>query len=267
MSYQNIDTSIHDGEPIELYEFVRGVDVTRMNTGAQDIVDGPFVYRSSPVRRSKTRQGEDPHKDSIKLTLPRGDNFAREYVAEVFEQTTTLTIRRMHRSMTPSEAVVVWKGRIVDTEATGETITITCESVFTSLRRLGLRERFETICRLRLYGERCKANQPSYRVDAEISHHDNYTVLSMMGIGGHENGWFTGGVLEYAGLRRFIIRHEADVVVLSRRFFSIVAGVEVALYPGCDKSLDTCRNKFDNVDNFGGFPWIPNKDPFRSPVA
>lgn len=31
-------------------------------------------------------------------------------------------------------------------------------------------------------------------------------------------------------------------------------------FPGCDKSLATCIAKFDNVDNYGGFPSIPGTD-------
>jgi hypothetical protein len=36
----------------------------------------------------------------------------------------------------------------------------------------------------------------------------------------------------------------------------------VNLYPGCNKSMDHCINRFDNILNYGGFPWIPGKNPF-----
>ena len=36
----------------------------------------------------------------------------------------------------------------------------------------------------------------------------------------------------------------------------------VTLYPGCTKSRAVCKNKFDNLNNYGGFPWIPTKNPF-----
>jgi hypothetical protein len=34
------------------------------------------------------------------------------------------------------------------------------------------------------------------------------------------------------------------------------------MYAGCDHLLATCRDRFSNVANFGGFPWIPQKNPF-----
>ena len=38
--------------------------------------------------------------------------------------------------------------------------------------------------------------------------------------------------------------------------------------PGCDKSPETCANKFDNFINFGGFPHVPGEDQyFKTPNA
>jgi uncharacterized phage protein (TIGR02218 family) len=51
----------------------------------------------------------------------------------------------------------------------------------------------------------------------------------------------------------------------------ILPGDRVRLEPGCDKRLETCREKFDNLLNFRGFPDIPGEDwlvsyPVRSGV-
>jgi uncharacterized phage protein (TIGR02218 family) len=40
----------------------------------------------------------------------------------------------------------------------------------------------------------------------------------------------------------------------------IEVGDTFSITAGCDKSFDTCRNRFDNVLNFGGFPHIPGND-------
>jgi uncharacterized phage protein (TIGR02218 family) len=29
---------------------------------------------------------------------------------------------------------------------------------------------------------------------------------------------------------------------------------------GCDKTHTTCKNKFDNINRFRGFPWIPKPE-------
>lgn len=269
MTYQSKESSIDSGEPIELYEFVRGVETYRFNSGVEDIISGPFVYTGSPIKRTRARQAEDPHKDSIKITWPRGDLFARDYIATVFEKVTTVTIKRVHRGVSVNEFRVVWKGRVQNTDVSGEQITMECESVFTSLMRLGLRSQFESVCRHALYSAQCRANMPAQRVDAEVSTHSYQTTITMVAgvIDIYEDGFFRGGILEYGGLRRFITRHNGNTLVLSRRFSPIVIGAQVAVYPGCGKTMQICQAKFNNIDNFGGFPWIPGIDPFTSKIA
>jgi uncharacterized phage protein (TIGR02218 family) len=39
-----------------------------------------------------------------------------------------------------------------------------------------------------------------------------------------------------------------------------VPGDRCRIEAGCDKKLSTCREKFDNILNFLGFPHIPGED-------
>jgi uncharacterized phage protein (TIGR02218 family) len=40
----------------------------------------------------------------------------------------------------------------------------------------------------------------------------------------------------------------------------IAVGDGFSVVAGCDKRLETCRNRFGNVANFRGFPHIPGQD-------
>ena len=42
--------------------------------------------------------------------------------------------------------------------------------------------------------------------------------------------------------------------------FSITVGDAFDVYPGCDKRIQTCKAKFDNVPNFRGEPNLPGQD-------
>ena len=41
-------------------------------------------------------------------------------------------------------------------------------------------------------------------------------------------------------------------------------GQTVDVFAGCDHSLAICESKFANVINYGGFPFVPIKNPFNS---
>jgi uncharacterized phage protein (TIGR02218 family) len=41
---------------------------------------------------------------------------------------------------------------------------------------------------------------------------------------------------------------------------TVEAGDLIRLEAGCDKRVETCRQKFANLMNFRGFPFVPGED-------
>jgi len=71
---------------------------------------------------------------------------------------------------------------------------------------------------------------------------------------------------------RFIASHSSGTLTLMQASNSLSAAIEggpqsVTLYPGCSHTIADCRDKFNNLVNFGGFPWIPSKNPFNNSVT
>jgi uncharacterized phage protein (TIGR02218 family) len=54
--------------------------------------------------------------------------------------------------------------------------------------------------------------------------------------------------------------NQADLYLQERSPHPLTVGMNLTLYPGCDKTLATCKAKFNNVINFQGEPWIPGGD-------
>lgn len=121
-----------------------------------------------------------------------------------------------------------------------------------------------------LYGGACGASPITHRVQGAVSGVSGaaITVPSAAGFAtGHFAGgyatWQAGGLTE----KRMIVAHAGDLVTLSAVPPGLSAGAAVMLYPGCDHTLVTCEAKFANSANFGGFPFIPTKNPFGgSPI-
>ncbi|WP_303678184.1 phage BR0599 family protein [Ralstonia mannitolilytica] len=74
--------------------------------------------------------------------------------------------------------------------------------------------------------------------------------------------WFVGGRLMSAGAQRMIVASSGGAVTLSAPIPGLKAGDAFEAYPGCDHTLTTCAAKFGNQLNYGGFPFIPVKNPF-----
>ena len=107
-------------------------------------------------------------------------------------------------------------------------------------------------------------------VDGVATNH----TFSASGLDGYQDGWFTGGKVTWltgdnAGAImeiKFHVNNGAEVSfdLWETMPFDIVVGDTFDVTAGCDKSLATCRDRFNNVPNFRGFPYIPGNDAVTS---
>jgi len=86
------------------------------------------------------------------------------------------------------------------------------------------------------------------------------------------DGWFAGGVLTWetgSNVGRSIevkawTQATGQVELFLPMGYAIKPGDLFRIHPGCDKRLDTCSDRFANVLNFRGEPYLPGADSFMS---
>ena len=132
----------------------------------------------------------------------------------------------------------------------------------------------------RAYLRQCSANLGDTRcgvrlgsgfvAEVAVVRSDDRRVLYFNGLGEFAAQWFKGGEAiwldgENRG-QRFSVRDDrqegaARVIALGNATRRPVAvGDRVKLVVGCDKKVETCRARFNNIANYQGFPFIPGED-------
>lgn len=267
MTYEAAETSADQGRPVELYTFARGATLWRYTSADRDQVVGGDTYTRQVIQRSRIEQGSEMNRSGLKLTVPRDFPIAELYRVAPPGDVVAMTLRRLHLSDADGELATLWTGRVVNVawsqDATQATITL--EPVYTSLRRTGLRRMYGKLCPHVLYGPACKVNPAAFAVEGALTA-VGATTIAATAWGAKPVGWFDGGYIEWAEgggtERRFIVAHTGSTLTLDRRAPGLEVGAAVTAYPGCDHTLQTCHDKFDNVLNYGGTPFIPQKNPF-----
>jgi uncharacterized phage protein (TIGR02218 family) len=260
--------------PVELYRFTIDASVWTWTSGDQSIDYNGETYTPEPIGRSAMEQGQEINRANIKVTVPRTNAIAVLYLTTIPDWPASLTIYRQ----IGATILAYWKGRIAGASATGSEVTLECESAFSSLRRTGLRARYQTKCRHALYHRGCGLNIDDWKTSGTIDTHDG-TELIIPEAAALANGYFTNGIVrDPNGLMRWISRHNGSTLMLTRPFQNMDAdiaaagyglsygkfygGYGVTLHPGCDRTKETCKDRFNNIENHGGFPWIPGRNPF-----
>jgi len=80
---------------------------------------------------------------------------------------------------------------------------------------------------------------------------------------GQVDGYFTGGLVNASGSFGYIESQTGDDLVLKLVPQDLTVSSSVQIAPGCALNVQVCQNKFNNVDNFGGYPYSPNENIFK----
>jgi uncharacterized phage protein (TIGR02218 family) len=280
MTYTTIESSTAEGRPYYLYQFVEGDQVWRFTSRATDWTsaasEGDAIeWEAAAISHGDVVQTSEIERGRLELTWPISNPFARRFLAPLGNTPVTLTIFRGHEQVL-GETVAHWKGRVVGAEIEGVRILLNCESVFSTLRRAGVRAKYQRLCRHALYGRGCGLDIGFHWQTGTVTATSG-NALTIPEAAGQPDGCFRGGVLRFGAQLGFITGHVGTTLTLSRPMPELAAALAAPevdpetgdplplvadIAPGCDLRASTCADKFGNLANFGGFPEIPGRNPF-----
>jgi uncharacterized phage protein (TIGR02218 family) len=273
VTYSAFETSVEGSRPIELYRFVVGSDTYEYTSATDEVTVGGLTYKPRAIKRSRIGQGPEDRKSLLEVELPAADILPSRYMAVVPGRTAELTLQRVQRSDFPGpEVVTLFKGKVqsVGFSSNGKLAKIAVAPEVAATARSIPKFGFQSLCNHFVYDDRCQVDDtdPAYRLSNAAVASVTSATITVPGALAFPNGWFTGGFVEALGGddSRLILAHDGDELTLLLPFPFNVDGQLVTLLAGCAHDLATCDSKFSNVINFGGFAFVPWKNPFETGV-
>lgn len=269
MTYDDQESSTYLGQPQELYEFRNGELVWRFTSSDEAVVYLGEKFTPESIDRPPISESQEINKLALKLSVPSINPVAAMYQFYPPTSVTSVTIFRGHRG--GEDTIVLWMGRILNVEILGESSEILCEPISTSIRRLGLRKYYQRQCPHALYGPSCGVNKESHKSTFVVSGRTGLTI-NVTGLLSVDQ--FAGGMVSWesaAGTQwRFVTGNTSNSLQINFPVLpdddkygrGLPVGSTLSVYPGCQHTLTDCINKFNNLPNYGGFPFIPMLNPF-----
>ncbi len=277
MSYSTPESSVDEGQPYFLYLLDNGVLPVRLTSDPVSIFSDPESLGSdqewlpSPIAHADIEQTGNIEKNSVELTFPLSDVYAKTLLTPDFN-ITTVTVWRGHHTDLSGELRVVWKGRVVDAKSGKQNIKVSVESIFTSMRRPGCRARYQRSCRHVLYFPGCNLDIDDFKVSGTVSAISGL-ALTVAAAALQVDGFYKSGVVLFNGLYGWVESHVGSTLTLIGPIDGLADYVDehgsapVDIAPGCDLSKATCNDKFNNGLNHGGFPNLPDNNPFSESIV
>lgn len=254
----------------ELYVFSLGPLRFNYTSADHDIVINSVTFLST-FALSRTSLGQSTEVLKSNLQISMGGDCDVALLFRVQPPSTMVTVK-LYQLVDDDPSVlpgIVWMGRITQAEWANNTCTLTADPSYSALQRMGLRRCWQLSCPHALYGNECGALPANFQTNGVVAGVVNGVNLAIGAAGNQINGYFNGGYVEYENEsavvdRRMIVGHTGGVITIDRQFAAFPANAVVAVFPGCGHHMTDCGNKFKNLLNYGGTPYIPNLNPFGS---
>ncbi len=236
------------------------------------------VYTPEAITRSGPEVSSEYKKANLTLEMPAAAAVCSRYRIYVPATTTWLRIFRGHRDavtgvLDPALTQAYWVGRVRDVRFKGAEAEVLCDPLDAMLDRICLRYQYQTGCNHALYGTQCGIDRNLFMMPATVTAiSDSDITISAAALNvSPTNGvnWFlVGEVVAQDGDRRMILAQTSLTATTAKvsvglPMENLKIGDVVNLYAGCDRSIKTCRTKFNNALRNGGFSKIPGTNVFQ----
>lgn len=273
MTFAPIETSREGGNLLELYTFTFGTVISRFTSYNRDIVFAGITWTATQISHTPLQASVEDAINDIKIIVPIDNEIAVQYIPNVPGRVGSITIDRAHADDPAEERVRVFDGFIAQAGNDGDLeATLTCKPATSIFKRTGPRITYQALCNHVLYDARCKilrTGDPAGEFTLTgnvISASGN--DIDVVGVTAAGAGFFNGGFVKTPSGgdddARLILASSGDTLTLLLPFSVDVLGTDVDVFAGCTHDLAICLSKFDNVINYGGFPYVPRKNPFNS---
>ena len=243
-----------------LFRFVEGVTVYTLTSSNRAVTYESEVYTPVAIGlESDIESKQETDRATLDIGITLNSIMAKRWIDPNFSEIVKLTIYQQDGAVT----TVIWSGTLFNTKVTKSTITMTFDDGVGDTRFGSNSPILQVTCPYVLYGYGCFLNKADFADSATVDAISGL-VLTVPEAALEADGWYNGGIFENVGGDIvMILSHVGDQLTLIRSA-EVAVSDAVTIYRGCDRSKETCRDKFNNLNNYGGKPWIPSIGLFGS---
>ncbi len=265
-TYDDNERSVSQNRPIDLYTITTPTVTYRLTSYPVNVSFGGNTYTALTMSRGDLQVTQDTTGRELIVYLPISHPLVQRYTASgIPEHAVTVTWQRLQT--VSGVALQYFSGFATGLSVQGHVATLRCPSVTDDALAIKLPVlRAQRLCNHVLFDAYCAPN-PGVSGPVKASFQVSTTIVSqtvvpgsvtlvVASIGGNPDGWAAFGDVLHGptGQRLFILLQIGTTLTLNMPIIGYQVGDAVTVTAGCAHDVLTCKTKYSNVVNFGGFP-------------
>jgi len=261
---------VHLGHrPMYLYELELNGTIYRYANWGIDVVIGSFTWAAASITHSAISRSIDFISEEVSLKISTDDDAhpLRNYIGQNLLEPINVTIHASDfDSFTYAPLTPLYEGRVnnINFQEEGR-IDVQVSSILRisemNIPKMGM----QRTCNNRLYDVNCQVVEATFTTAGTlITVTDDYIEATAFGAKATAEGdpnWFALGRVKIGDEWRTCVGQDANKLYINFPFRKAIVGNIANARAGCDKRIVTCDDKFDNLDNFQGYRYMPNRNP------
>jgi uncharacterized phage protein (TIGR02218 family) len=256
------ESSIESSLPREGIEFIiSGVRTYRVSTGTRDLTINGFTYTAYPANREEVGVITSGDAKDVTVRVPLKHAVPQRYLqGGVPPKRVQVNIYRQQQASAAYE--LVFSGDVDSMGAEGRVAMLRCRA---SVNRL-MQTRLPVLtvgrsCAHILYDKNCRLDENSFKLSTTVVDVDGRKVTMALTL---PDDYATAGKIKHtaSGEQMTILSQLGTVVTMQLAIPDLKVGDAIDVFAGCDHTIRTCRLKFNNKPNFGGYPQLITVNPF-----
>lgn len=270
MTFNTQEGSVQNGAPIFLYSFDRGgSNIGRFSSGRDDVVYTNTFSGGTAIRHTPIKSNGNAKRDDTKIIVPRNSEVAT-ILRTLSNSITNITISKVHTTDGANEVRVIFIGYVGQGRQQGDKVEFPCFHILNQSRKSAMSFLSGRTCRWLLYGYGCRLTQADWETNFTVSavNGNTITLTSSPTIPSGDDNYYVAGKVRF-GDYEVTIDYISGSTLYTFQYFSELAEAvasggnqSVVLAPGCDYTIQTCDNRFDNSINHGGAAYHKDRDIF-----
>ena len=248
-------------QPVELYHIQHRDNHWYYTSGDTEVDFDGHTWEPAAIKRSSAHYDAKLEGTKITVTFARTDPAIAGYLAQSPVKLSTITIYKLFRDQSPAEACLIFTGTILSVAIKALAAKAKCAGIDYVINHQFLNWRYQPGCNHTVFSDSCGLNEADYQLATTVNVDETGTVLTSSDFSSHADGWWKLGIAMHNDEERLIVDHTGNTITIMTPFRELNTGDTVTVLPGCDGNVDTCRDKFNNLSNFLGFPFIPLDNP------
>ena len=248
-------------KPVELYHLWMGSTHWRYTSGDINVTYGGYIYSPATMKRGSVEYNSDLQVSQLQIQFAKITEPVIDYIVLNPIELVWVEVLKLFRDQSPLEASVIFIGQIKNVAIKGTSAQATCVGFEYFLKQPIPRLRYQPNCNWQLFDSKCTKTVTGYTDTSAITLSADELTLTHADFGVRGDDYFTRGYVVFDQYKRYVVEHTGNDIKIRFKIPGLITGSTVTVYAGCDGSINTCENKFSNLDNFGGFPYMPIDNP------